>query len=220
MRKFIALCLAIFILTLCACSDKNKVSKVDTDSDTESVIEIITDTDSKNSNSTSSSTTTTSTSSSTATQTTNTTSGNAPTATNKKTPKTASNEYLTITTSDAIDKKGEITVTISSSGIANLKDVYGMQFSVTFKNMTLKSISDQNVPNGWNCTVPSISDANRFGDATFLLDCNFSTPLDNRQIVTLTFISDGSGASLSLINNDIITGNSNFTEYNGSNINM
>ena len=165
-------------------------------------------------------TTTTSTTSSAATQTTNTTSGNAPTATNKKTPKTASNEYLTITTSDAIDKKGEITVTISSSGIANLKDVYGMQFSVTFKNMTLKSISEQNVPNGWNCTVPSISDANRFGDATFLLDCNFSTPLDNRQIVTLTFISDGSGASLSLINNDIITGNSNFTEYNGSNINM
>ena len=194
MKKIIALLLVILVFSCSACSKKNKDNDIETDSNTNTDVSITDiDTDAivpdstDNANSTQSTTTTTTTINTTTTITTpKTVSGSV----------THSNKFLSATASKPLSEKGQVKVTISTKDLASVGSLYGLQFSTAFKEMTLVSIDKHPLPSGWTCTAPKVSEANAMGGAVLLFDCNFSTPLDNRPLVTLTFNSNGTKDSI------------------------
>ena len=218
MKKIIALLLVILVFSCSACSKKNKNNNVNIDSNTNtdvSITDIDTDTivpnSTDNANSTQSTTTTT-------TTTTNTT-------TTITTPKpvsgsvTHSNKFLSATASKPLSEKGQVKVTISTKDLASVGSLYGLQFSTAFKEMTLVSIDKHPLPSGWTCTAPKVSEANVANGMILLFDCNFSTSLDNRPLVTLTFNSNGTKDSIFSVF-DIKGVDENFSEVNAYSIDM
>ena len=217
MKKIIALLLVILVFSCSACSKKNKNNNVNIDSNTNTDVSITDiDTDAivpdstDNANSTQSTTTTTTTTNTTTTITTpKPVSGSV----------THSNKFLSATASKPLSEKGQVKVTISTKDLASVGSLYGLQFSTAFKEMTLVSIDKHPLPSGWTCTAPKVSEANAMGGAVLLFDCNFSTPLDNRPLVTLTFNSNGTKGSIFSVF-DIKGVDENFSEVNAYSIDM
>ena len=220
MKKIIALLLVILVFSCSACSKKNKNNNVNTDSDTDTTVitdvdtDLQTDTEIKDgatdSNPQQSTTTTTTTTKTTTTITTpKPVSGSV----------THSNKFLSATASKPLSEKGQVKVTISTKDLASVGTLYGLQLSIAFKEMKLVSIDKNPLPSGWTCTTPKVSDANVANGMILLFDCNFSTPLDNRPLVTLTFNSNGTKDSIfSLF--DIKGVDENFSEVNAYSIDM
>ena len=222
MKKIISLLLVGLILCLCACNKKTDENISDSNTDST----IISDSDAKTDTDTSASSDVATTTTKTASSATNTTPTTAKaTSAQKPTPSTpsalsSSNEFLTASTNVALSQGGKVVLTISTHDIAS-KEVYGMQFSVSFKGMSIESISKNGLPAGWSCSVTDAASANSNGGAIVLLDCDFSNTLDNRDIITITFNSNGgSDAHISVLNNIVMKDKTSFTRITASNINL
>lgn len=225
MKKFLSFILILSVLCVCACN-KNDETNIDTDTNTNTETVAISDTEkateAKNTNQISEndsvSSNADSSNGSTVSNNSSAKSNDSNSASNSKTV-LASNEYLSVSADTAISTNGKVTVTISTHDISS-KEIYGMQFSVAFKGMSVESVSKGSMPNGWSCSVTDAQTSNANGGTTVLLDCDFSNPLDDREIVTIVFNSNGNGAILNINNNKLIQTKTEFKEIIGSNINL
>lgn len=222
MKKITAFFLVALMLCLCACTDKN--SNVTTDTETVTNTEnVISDSESgnkssENTNDKSNSNSSDKTTSSKETKTTASSDKQNNNSSGTKTI-TTSNEYLNISTDKAITESGKVTVTISTKNTSS-KDIYGLQFSLSFSGMSIDSISKNTLPSGWSLSMSDAATANEKGGTVVLLDCNFSTPLDNRDVLTITFNSNGSGAHLSILDTMLIQDKAKFNKITGANITL